>query len=136
MLAVIGYLLSLEALTIASWGLVRLHRRRDAKRRRWTLAFVALLLLTASVAVFVRTFYPSPGLTQASEFVAVGAGAGLAAIALFLTWYLAMRVIFEWPAHASSWHSRPERQATLKRRSPPGWRPCHPCAGHATGDSS
>ena len=99
MLAVIGYLLSLEALTVASWGLVRLHRRRDAKRRRSTLALVALLLLVASAAVFVRTFYPGPGTTQGAEFVAVGAGAGLAAIALFLTWYLALRVIFEWPAH-------------------------------------
>jgi tetratricopeptide (TPR) repeat protein len=121
MLAVIGYLLSLEALTIASWGLVRLHRRRDAKRRRWTLALVALLLMTASVAVFVRMNYPGPGITQGSEFVAVGAGAGLAAIALFLTWYLAMRVIFEWPAHGQLRAAAEARKAGDLEKAIAGW---------------
>ena len=121
MIAVIGYLLSLEALTVASWGLVRLHRRRDAKRRRWTLALVAFLLLTASAAVFVRTFYPGPGVTQATELVAVGAGAGLAAIALFLTWYLAMRVIFEWPAHEKLRAGAEARKSGDLEKAIAGW---------------
>jgi tetratricopeptide (TPR) repeat protein len=121
MLAVIGYLLSLEALTIASWGLVRLHRRRDAKRRRWLLALVALLLLGASIAVCVRTFEPAPGITQTTEFLAVGAGAGLAAIALFLTWYLAMRVIFEWPAHAQLEAAAEARKAGDLEKAIAGW---------------
>jgi tetratricopeptide (TPR) repeat protein len=91
--------LSLEALAIASWGLVRLHRKRDAKRRGWVVLLVTVLLVLAALAVLVRTYAPGPFVTQTTEAAAVGGAAGLGAIALFLTWYLAMRVLFEWPAH-------------------------------------
>jgi tetratricopeptide (TPR) repeat protein len=99
MLAVVGFLLSLEALAIASWGLVRLHRKRDAKRRRWVLMLVTLLLVIAAIAVLVRFYMPAPYVTPVTEAAAVGGAAGLGAIALFLTWYLGVRVLFEWPAH-------------------------------------
>src|SRR5438105_7869168 len=100
MIAVIGFVLCLEALSVACWGLLRLHRQRDAKRRTGILLLVMFLLITATGAVLLRDYAPAPGVTQASEFVAVWAAATLGAAALFLTGYLALRVSFEWPAHA------------------------------------
>ena len=100
MIAVIGLVLCLEALTVACWCLLRLHRQRDAKRRTGILLLVMFLLITATGAVLLRDYAPAPGVTQASEFVAVWAAATLGAAALFLTGYLALRVSFEWPAHA------------------------------------
>jgi tetratricopeptide (TPR) repeat protein len=121
MVAVIGYLLSLEALTIASWGLVRLHRRRDAKRRRWVLWLVIGLLLIAAVAVLVRTFLPAPGINEATEAAAVVPAAGLGAVALFLTWYLAMRILFESPAHAHMNEARAARAEGNLEKAIEGW---------------
>src|SRR5437764_13020966 len=121
MVAVIGYVLSLEALTVASGGLVRLRRRRDAKRGGWVLWLVILLLVVAAAAVLVRAFLPGPGVTQATEAAAVVPAAGLGAVALFLTWYLAMRIVFEAPAHAQLKVARAARAAGDPERAIEGW---------------